>query len=173
MPGPKFEFTKVTKFEPETFGEPGNRTFRINADSASSSAKIWLEKEQLTELCLAMVQMEKENQIAANSPDESSLGTEAEGLTNLDFKTNQLSFGHIPETNYFVVDAHDPNEDNLESPTVRIWVTREMISPFSNKGLEIVSAGRRICQLCGRPMNVEGHYCERSNGHSKESAAHL
>jgi len=173
MAGPKFEFTQVTKFEPETFGEPGDRTFRINVDSASSSAKIWLEKEQLAELCLAMVQMEKENQNRANSPNDNPLGSEATGLTNLDFKANQLAFGHIPETNYFVVDAQDPDEDSQDNPTLRVWVTREMIQEFSGKGLEIVSAGRQICQLCNRPMNVEGHYCERMNGHSKDSATNL
>ena len=47
MAGPLNEFTQVTKFHPETFGDPGMRTFRINAESASSTANVWLEKEQL------------------------------------------------------------------------------------------------------------------------------
>ena len=173
MAGPNHEFTQVTQFIPETFGDPGMRTFRISVDSASSSAKIWLEKEQLAELCLAMVQMEKENQSRANLTNDNPLGSEAAGLTNLDFKANQLAFGHIPETNYFVVDAQDPDEDSQDNPTVRVWITREMIQNFSRKGLEIVSSGRQICQLCNRHMNVEGHYCERMNGHSKESASNL
>ena len=47
MAGPINEFTQVTKFIPETFGDPGMRTFRINVESASSTAAIWMEKEQL------------------------------------------------------------------------------------------------------------------------------
>ena len=60
MAEPFNEFTQVTKFIPETFGEPGMRTFRINSDSASSNATIWLEKEQLAELSVAMLQLSKE-----------------------------------------------------------------------------------------------------------------
>ncbi|MEC7835754.1 MAG: DUF3090 family protein, partial [Chloroflexota bacterium] len=60
MAGPINEFTQVTKFIPETFGDPGMRTFRINVDSASSTAAIWLEKEQLAELSVAMLQLAKE-----------------------------------------------------------------------------------------------------------------
>ena len=57
MVGPSNEITQVTKFIPETFGEPGMRTFRINVASASSTATIWLEKEQMAELSVAMLQL--------------------------------------------------------------------------------------------------------------------
>ena len=67
MTGPLNEFTQVTKFIPETFGEPGMRTFRLNAESGSSIAKVWLEKEQLAELCMAMNQLTKETPDNDNS----------------------------------------------------------------------------------------------------------
>ena len=173
MPGPMHEFTEVSKFIPETFGEPGMRTFRINVDSASSTAKVWLEKEQLAELCLAMVQMERETRGVNQGSGEPPRGIEASGLTNLDFKADRLAFGHNPDSGFYIVDAHDPEDDNGDEPTVRIWVTSDMIVEFSKSGLGIVSAGRPICQLCNRPMNPEGHYCERSNGHSMEAAEQL
>ena len=44
MARPKNEFTNVSKLEAEAFGEPGKRTFRIQVDSASSSASIWIEE---------------------------------------------------------------------------------------------------------------------------------
>ena len=78
MAGPLNEFTQVTKFEPETFGDPGMRTFRITAESASSAAKVWLEKEQLAELCLAMTQMDRENKPTSNDTDISPSDLEAE-----------------------------------------------------------------------------------------------
>ena len=89
MPGPTHEFTDVSKFIPETFGEPGMRTFRINVDSASSTAKVWLEKEQLAELCLAMVQMEQETRNVSQESGEPPKGIEASGLTNLDFNADR------------------------------------------------------------------------------------
>ena len=51
---PKAEFTKVTGLRAEALGEPGQRTFRILVDSDSSSATMWLEKEQLFQLALAI-----------------------------------------------------------------------------------------------------------------------
>ena len=34
--------------------------------------------------------------------------------------------------------------------------------------LEVVSQGRPICALCGRPVNPEGHFCPKRNGHTKD-----
>jgi len=39
---------------------------------------------------------------------------------------------------------------------------------FADKGLKIVSAGRPLCDLCEKPIDTEGHLCERKNGHSKK-----
>ena len=168
MTGPLNEFTQVTKFIPETFGAPGMRTFRLNAESGSSIAKVWLEKEQLAELCMAMNQLTKETPDNDNSLDDPPIHLEADGLTNLEFKATRLAFGHNPNTGMFIVDAHDPDDDD-EEPSVRIWLSREMITSFANSGLEIVASGRPICPLCSRPMDVEGHSCPRQNGHSKNS----
>ena len=57
MPSAKNEFTSVSRLRAEAFGEPGNRTFRIQVDSSSSTASIWIEKEQLFQLALAIQQM--------------------------------------------------------------------------------------------------------------------
>ena len=47
MPSPEYQFTEINRLEPESIGEPGKRTFRLLADSGTSSAILWLEKEQL------------------------------------------------------------------------------------------------------------------------------
>ena len=166
MAGPLNEFTQVSKFLPETFGEPGMRTFRFNVDSGSSNAKVWLEKEQLAELCMAMVQLSKETTESITAPDDPPTHLEAQGLTNLEFKATRLAFGHNPNTGMFIVDAHDPEDDNGE-PSIRVWLPRELIAEFANIGLEIVASGRPNCPLCSRPMDTTGHSCPRQNGHSK------
>ena len=166
MAGPINEFTQITKFIPETFGDPGTRTFRIAADSASSTAAIWLEKEQLAELSVAMLQLAKETPESNEGVIKPPIELEAAGLTNLDFKAGRLAFGHNPETNMFIIDAHDP-EDDSEEPTVRLWLTRAMINDFAKDGLKIVASGRPICPLCEKPINPDGHYCVRRNGHAR------
>ena len=142
------------------------RTFRFSVDSGSSNAKVWLEKEQLSELCLAMVQLSKETIENASALDNPPTHLEAGELTSLEFKATRLAFGHNPNTGMFIVDAHDPEDDDDE-PSIRVWLSRDMITEFADAGLEIVASGRPVCPLCSRPMNTDGHSCPRQNGHSK------
>jgi len=167
MPSPSHEFTHIARFEPETFGEPGHRTFSINAESESSTAKIWLEKEQLAELSLAILELAKDTPELGQNPGSGPMHLEASPLTHLDFKTNQLAFGHNAEQDLFIVDAYDPDDINSNEPTVRMWINRKVIQGFADKALKIVAAGRPICPLCTKPIDPAGHYCPRTNGHSK------
>ena len=167
MPSPSHEFTQIARFKPETFGEPGNRTFSISAESQSSTAKIWLEKEQLAELSLAISELAKDTPELGQNPGSGPVHLEASPLTHLDFKANQLAFGHNAEQDLFIVDAYDPDDINSEEPTVRMWVDRKLILDFADQALKIVAAGRPICPLCARAIDPAGHYCPRTNGHSK------
>tara|TARA_Y100001970_G_scaffold159700_1_gene195376 strand:+ start:17956 stop:18471 length:516 start_codon:yes stop_codon:yes gene_type:complete len=166
MPEASHEFVSISHFIPETFGEPGQRTFRINVVSESSDAKLWLEKQQLAELCITIMQTDeytknKDLKGPSNIPEN----IKQSQLTYLDFKVFKLAFGYNDQSGLFIVEAYEL--DN-ESPTVRIWIPRKTAIEFANKGLEIVSAGRPLCDLCENPMNPEGHACERKNGHSKK-----
>ncbi|MFL2804512.1 MAG: DUF3090 family protein [Dehalococcoidia bacterium] len=167
MPEPDFQFTEISKFSPETFGEPGMRTFRINADSASSNALIWVEKEQLSELCESMNQLINEVKLDQNSDTFPPIEKEAPGLSKLEFKTNRIAFGYDENSKMFLIDVYDPQSISEET-TLRIWINSIQLEAFINKGLEIVSAGRPKCELCKKPINPEGHSCEYKNGHSKD-----
>ena len=57
MAEPRNEFTNVASLRAEAIGEPGERTFRLLVDSESSSASVWLEKEQLFQLALGIQQL--------------------------------------------------------------------------------------------------------------------
>ena len=166
MPDAKNEFTQVTRLVPEAIGEPGKRTFRIQVDSASSSARIWLEKEQLFQLALAiqqlMVTLTEETEAPGDPPN-----AEAPGLTNLEFKVGRLVLGHDSTNGLFIIDAHDVEEDeNDRSPAmVRVWANRQQVNGFADEAFRACAAGRPLCPLCGRPMDPEGHKCVRVNGH--------
>ncbi len=165
MSQPRNEFTNVAKLHAEAFGEPGNRTFRMYADSASSSASVWLEKEDLFQLALAI------QQIVNSIPDEKlSLASppterEARGLTNLDFKAMNLALGHDPRRGLFVIDAY--NAGDGEDPTIRIWLDKRQMLEFSEDAMKVCASGRPLCPLCGRPIDPDGHRCARLNGHAK------
>ncbi len=165
MAGARNEFTSVSRLSAESFGEPGSRTFRIHVDSASSSASIWIEKEQLLQLALAiqhmMTALPEDAAASGNPPAE----REAPGLTSLDFKVMKLVLGHDSRRGLFVIDAHDVDDE--DRATIRVWADRRQLEDFSEQALRVCAAGRPLCPLCGRAIDPEGHRCARVNGHAR------
>ena len=160
------EFTNVTSLRPDAVGEPGQRTFRILVDSGSSSAVIWLEKEQLFQLALATNQLmftlpEREGGAEAQLQER-----EAPPSTRVDFKVHKLVLGHDGASGRFIIDAHDEESSESGPPTIRLWTEREQVRAFAEEAFEVCAAGRPICHLCGSPKDTEGHRCPRHNGHN-------
>lgn len=169
MADPKNEFTNITKLQPEAQGEPGKRTFRIIANSESSSASMWLEKEQLFQLAVAI------QRLIATLPEDlsgngtSPAGREAPGLTQLDFKVGRLVLGHDGGNDMFIIEAHDVEDGEDDAAILRVWVNKEQIEGFAEEAFRVCAAGRPICPLCGRPKDPEGHLCIRVNGHRPDA----
>ena len=96
MPDPMLEFTNVSYLSAEALGEPGDRTFRILVDSGTSSASIWLEKEQLLQLALGVKQL-LASLPATEPPAGASMDhREAPDASRLDFKLGKLVLGTTP-----------------------------------------------------------------------------
>ena len=162
----KNEFTQVTGLRAEALGEPGKRTFRILVAGASSSAIIWLEKEQLFQLGLAIQRL-----MATVSGDQDGptarLEDESPMPSNLDFKVFKLVLGHDAGNGHFVIDAHGEEDEDEETSTVRVWASSDIAREFSEEALHVCAAGRPLCPLCGGPIDPTGHSCPRVNGHTK------
>lgn len=161
------EFTNVTNLGAEAIGEPGNRTFRLLVDSGSSSACIWLEKEQLFQLAIAIRRLlaaVPERPDAAGSPP---FDREASSLTRLDFKVGKLALGLDERTGLLFIDAHEQEEEETASPPrVRVWARRAQLVELAESALQVCAAGRPVCPFCARPIDPTGHFCPRVNGHN-------
>jgi uncharacterized repeat protein (TIGR03847 family) len=180
MADAKIDFTLISRLEPESVGEPGKRTFRIIAESDSSVAEIWLEKEQLFQLALAVHQLlatvrEGEDAAAAAS---APVEREADPLTRVDFKAGRLALRHEDSHGMFIIEAHHIEEseflDEESPPDVALWAGREMVLRFADEALKLCAAGRPLCPLCGAPMDPEeqgGHKCPRVNGNHAISSS--
>ena len=165
MAKPELEFTNLTGLRAEAIGEPGQRTFRILAESGSSSAIIWLEKEQLFQLALAI------NQLLATQP-ESPAGTDIPTRpetqpppTNVEFKAGHLVLGHDGKSGRFMIDAHEAESSESAPHDIRFWSERSQAGAFAEEALRACASGRPLCPLCGSPIDSSGHRCPRSNGH--------
>jgi hypothetical protein len=46
-----------------------------------------------------------------------------------------------------------------------LWSTRSQALALARWGAELVRRGRPICGNCGNPIEPQGHFCPRRNGH--------
>jgi uncharacterized repeat protein (TIGR03847 family) len=84
------------------------------------------------------------------------------------FRVGQLGLGYDQERDLLVLVAQEvvaEGRDPEEASTARFFATRSQMRALGAYGQELVKQGRPTCGNCGQPMDPEGHFCPRSNGH--------
>ena len=186
----KYDLGAVVSIEALTFGEPGLRTFRVDAHSGSAISSVWMEKEQLLQLGVYLRDMV--GRLSKEDRDkESDLREDvwSGGDLNIDFKAGQMLLSYDKDSNAFYLQAYerenielpegdsphgsegsDPQSDdaneNPETESVGYWITTAQAIVLGEESLKICAAGRPTCFLCGQPINPDGHACPRANGHT-------
>jgi uncharacterized repeat protein (TIGR03847 family) len=163
------DFGQATSVDAEAIGQPGQRRFRLIAQSAGGHAAIWMEKQQLASIGEWLTEM------VQRLDDEGPSAPDVEPLPPVDdfevsFRADQIGLGFAEEERLFAILAHDSNSGS-EAPTFRCLVSPGQARVLSRKIASVVAAGRRICPLCGQPMDPDGHVCPRSNGHHAGAVA--
>jgi len=171
------DFGRVSKLEAEAIGEPGQRTFRLRVSSDEHSASLWLEKEQLQALALALmrllVQMGQPEYIPAAGTAPNPLSPFPE-QPSLDVKVGRLGLGLDQTEGDIVLFAYEGEEAEAEEEAEQADAVlacraapaqcRDLVAMIEG----IIASGRPLCRLCLAPIDPEGHVCARSNGHRSE-----
>lgn len=164
---PKQEQTEgdAERLRAEALGEPGQRRFRLMAIVDGVTRVVWMEKEQLQRLGHAL------EQVLDNLPDR---GPEIEAPSSLvefdddtpyQIRAGRMELGYDEQRHRLVVIAHDIEADDEGSPAFVCRMTPGQARELAEEADTVVSAGRPICPLCGRPMGPGPHVCEKQNGH--------
>ena len=61
-------------------------------------------------------------------------------------------------------------QEAAEPSRIRFWATREQMLSLARHGASVCAQGRPRCQLCGNPIDPEGHECPALNGHRKSGS---
>lgn len=156
-------------------GEPGQRTFYIQARQAEQLLTLKLEKQQVAALSQflgeILTDLPAPENPASAGPDElvePVLAEWAVGSIQLAYDSTADRVVLLAEEIGEVDDEEipEPVGDPLSDRGVaRLGLTRASAALIIRIGAELVSAGRPTCPLCGRPMDPEGHSCPRTNGH--------
>ena len=175
----KYALGAVASIEAMTFGEPGLRTFKLNANSGAASCSVWMEKEQLLQLGVYLRDMvgrlsQEERDKESDLREESWTGDDLA----VEFKAGQMLLSYDKDSNAFYLQAYEresdepteeetpPPSDPPETESVGFWITTTQAMALGESALGICAAGRPTCFLCGQPINPDGHACPRANGHT-------
>lgn len=181
-----YELGLVRVLGVEALGEPGQRRFRLFVGGAEASAFVWLEKEQLNSLSLAL------DRALAILSDGQILRIEAQSGAPLapttrpatftdrvdyDLQAGQMSLSFDEDENAFVIHAVPVEMVNGEMDELIGVLHEEETLAFSFALVQgqrlaqditlVVASGRPVCPLCQQPLDGGPHACVKQNGHSK------
>lgn len=149
----KYDFGQISKLSAESVGEPGQRTFHIIIESSNeSSAIIWLEKEQLFNMAVALKRTV--STIEVESPSNSIKHFEDQPLSNIEpylkveFKASELEVGYDKDSDLYFVSFYDANEFDIDAPKVNFYTDGDIIDQLAEDSFAVCSAGRPLCPLC-------------------------
>jgi uncharacterized repeat protein (TIGR03847 family) len=82
------------------------------------------------------------------------------------FRVGRMEMGYSEMLDRIVLVAYELVEEETEEPNVvSYWMTRAQVETLIPHIEEVVQAGRPICGNCGQPIDPEGHFCPKRNGH--------
>jgi uncharacterized repeat protein (TIGR03847 family) len=172
MPYQTFDLRPVDRITTDAIGEPGERVFYLQARQGNLLVTVICEKEHVALLSQAvdqvLLQRAGNDADAVIEPDPIIHGgMDLEYPLDPAFRAGRVNLGLDQDSDYFVVIAYEvlDEEDDTPPSVARFWATPAQMRAFSIHGHEIVAAGRPICSMCGQPIDPEGHFCPRRNGH--------
>jgi uncharacterized repeat protein (TIGR03847 family) len=172
MPHEVFDLNPVDRITTDAIGEPGQRVFYLQARKGHRLVTVICEKEHVAALALAadhlLVSLADGDAEAVAEPDPIlGEGMELEHPLDPVFRAGQVNLGYDQAGGRLVVIAYEllPEEDESTPSVARFWATPAQMRAFSIHSQEVVAAGRPVCAMCGEPIDPEGHFCPRKNGH--------
>ncbi len=171
----RLEFGPVDHITVGTIGPPGSRVFFLQASEGAQVISLIIEKEQAHALAVAVSQLldelESEFELPPARPESvSPADLELRMPVEAIFRVSQIGIGYDQSRDLVLVAAQELllDDEEREPLVVRFWATRSQMAALSRHAIEVVNAGRPICALCGQPIDPEGHFCPRANGHAHD-----
>ncbi len=186
MPRRRYLFDTPDRFVAGTVGEPGNRTFFLQARDGTRIVSVALEKVQVAALAQRLDELldELERRGIEGAEENDALIGDPGPLDepiNDAFRAGTLTLGWDTGDDLVLVEAselvedeeadddeeeEEADEDDEDGPDVlRIRITALSAREFVARAVRVLAAGRPPCPLCGQPLDPQGHLCPRRNGH--------
>lgn len=198
VPRQVFLYDKPDRFVAGTVGQPGQRTFFLQATAAGRTTSVALEKTQVEALAERIDELLDEvvrrtsgsAPVPAVAPAELADTAPLEVPVEEEFRVGTMALAWDGAEERMILEAQAlveidaDSDDDLEAaeelllqddengpPLLRVRLTGAQARSFAKRALDVVSAGRPPCPLCSLPLDPEGHVCPRQNGYRRSATA--
>jgi uncharacterized repeat protein (TIGR03847 family) len=180
---PVYAYDPPERFIAGTVGQPGERTFYLQATDRSRVTSVALEKGQVSQLAERLDELLDEvlrrtggsAAIPASAPDSLADDGPLEQPLMEDFRVGAIALAWDGESERVIIEAQELSDQPVEPLTeelpedgpaiLRVTISAAAARAFAKRALSLVVAGRPPCPLCGLPLDSSGHVCPRQNGH--------
>lgn len=165
-----FELDPVDWITAGAVGQPGERTFYLQAAVGQGLVALVVEKQQVRALAQLAQEVLAEVDITVTPDDLDESTQQLRDPLDPAWRAGNLSLGVDPEGPRFVLEAEQLTEDPEEEPGVaRFWMNADQLVGLAAYAAYVVEAGaRESCRLCNRPIDPErGHVCPSQNGYGR------
>jgi uncharacterized repeat protein (TIGR03847 family) len=199
MPPVMHSYDPPERFVAGTVGEPGQRTFFLQARQGNRLTSVALEKQQVEILAERVDELLDEllkahqgtATIPALTPVEMVDAAPLDQPIEEEFRAGTITLSWDAADERVVIEVFpvveieaslEPIETDeqqlLELPLAEpepeeIFVVRlpaPMARAFATRAASVVAAGREQCQFCGGPVDPAGHLCPRANGFRRSAS---
>jgi len=148
-------------------GVPGQRTFYIQIWDSGDIRTLKLEKQQVAALGSAIREVLNDVVVDDDAlptlpevvdPGEHEWAVGTIGLTGVDETTGRV---------LLVLRELVADEEAEDAAEARLGLSIAQLAALAARCEESVVGGRPNCELCGRPMDPQGHVCPKTNGHAQ------
>lgn len=152
-------------------GEPGERTFFIQAIEDAEVVNILVEKVQvagLAELLADLLAQVGSAPLPVWDVETMRLREPVEAR----WRGGAIAVGIEPALGRFLIEVTEfvPPDEERVPEEVRIWVDEAQAAVLAAHAAWAVAQGRPTCRLCGLPLDEgEAHVCPRTNGHLRDT----
>ncbi len=186
MPPIVHGFDPPERFVTGTVGEPGARTFFLQARLGSRITSVSLEKQQVAVLAERIDELLDE--VMSNQASQSLVPAVAplalddsdplEQPIEEEFRAGTMTLSWDPSDERVVIEVFPYTEAAVVSPeqidedfeepepdeVFLVRITAATARSFVKRAEQVLEAGRPSCPFCGNAIDPAGHLCVRANG---------
>ena len=180
---PVYSYDPPDRFVAGTVGQPGERTFYLQASASGRVTSVALEKGRVSQLAERLDELLDE--VLRRSSGEAPVPAAApaaladDGPLELplmeEFRVGAIALAWDHDDERVIIEAQEEADEPIEPLTedvpedgpgvLRVRISAAAARAFSQRALQLVGQGRPPCPLCGLPLDAAGHVCPRQNGH--------